>query len=44
MAACGASEGRPVIFDRDKSKSWDEKIFRTTEKLPGGGTAHIVGC
>jgi hypothetical protein len=44
MAACGASEGWLVIFDRDQSKSWNEKITWATETLPGGGTAHIAGC
>jgi hypothetical protein len=44
MAACGASEGWLVIFDRDPSKGWDDKIAWATEKLPGGGTAHVVGC
>jgi hypothetical protein len=44
MAACGASEGWLVIFDRDSSKGWEDKIAWATEKLPGGGTAHIVGC
>jgi len=27
MARCNADEGHLVIFDRDKQKSWDEKIF-----------------
>ncbi|MDR2604635.1 MAG: type I restriction enzyme HsdR N-terminal domain-containing protein, partial [Desulfovibrio sp.] len=44
MAACSASEGWLVVFDRDPSKGWDEKISWADEKLPGGGTAHIVGC
>jgi RecB family endonuclease NucS len=44
MAACGASEGWLVIFDRDSSKGWEDKIAWATEKLPGGGTAHLVGC
>jgi hypothetical protein len=44
MAACGAAEGWLVLFDRDQSKGWDEKITWTTEKLPAGGTAHVVGC
>jgi hypothetical protein len=44
MAACGASEGWLVIFDRDRSKGRDEKIAWAAETLPGGGTAHIVGC
>ncbi|MDR2604895.1 MAG: ATP-binding protein [Desulfovibrio sp.] len=44
MTACGASEGWLVIFDRGRSKGWDEKISWADEKLPGGGTAHIVGC
>jgi hypothetical protein len=42
--ACGASVGWLVIFDRDKNKSWDEKISWATEKLPDGKTAHIAGC
>ncbi|MDR1684978.1 MAG: hypothetical protein LBR82_00795 [Desulfovibrio sp.] len=44
MAGSGASEGRLVIFGRNPSKVWDDKIFWAVEKLPGGGTAHIVGC
>jgi hypothetical protein len=44
MDSCGAAEGWLVIFDRDKSKSWDEKISWATEKLPSGKTAHLVGC
>ncbi|MDR2670015.1 MAG: hypothetical protein LBC14_08715, partial [Desulfovibrio sp.] len=44
MTACGAPEGWLVIFDRDQSKSWDEKITWADEKLPRGGTAHIAGC
>jgi hypothetical protein len=44
MAGCGASEGWLVIFDRNQSTGWDEKLTWATETLPGGGTAHIVGC
>ncbi|MDR1685969.1 MAG: hypothetical protein LBR82_05960 [Desulfovibrio sp.] len=44
MTGCGASEGRLVIFDRDQSKGWEDKITWATDKLPKGGTAHIVGC
>jgi hypothetical protein len=44
MDTCGASEGWLVIFDRDQTKPWEERIHWTTETLPNGGTAHIVGC
>jgi hypothetical protein len=41
---CGAEDGWLVIFDRKTEKSWDDRIFWRTETLPGGKTAHIVGC
>jgi RecB family endonuclease NucS len=44
MSRCGAAQGWLVIFDRDRSKSWDDKITWTEEKLPDGGTVYIVGC
>jgi hypothetical protein len=44
MDICGASEGWLIIFDRDQTQPWQERIYGTTETLPNGGTAHIVGC
>jgi hypothetical protein len=44
MDTCGASEGWLVIFDRDQTKSWEERIYWVTETLPNSGTARIVGC
>jgi hypothetical protein len=43
MDKVGAREGWLVIFDRKSGKSWDEKIYWRTEKLPQG-RIHIVGC
>jgi len=31
MDRCGAKEGHLVIFDRDRDKPWEEKIFRREE-------------
>ncbi|MBF0211772.1 MAG: AAA-like domain-containing protein [Desulfamplus sp.] len=31
MDRCGQNQGHLVIFDREKSKTWDEKIFCKTE-------------
>ncbi|MDR1827418.1 MAG: type I restriction enzyme HsdR N-terminal domain-containing protein, partial [Methylobacteriaceae bacterium] len=44
MDTCGATEGWLVIFDRNAKKPWSKRIYWTTETLPDGGTAHIVGC
>ncbi|MDR1828784.1 MAG: AAA-like domain-containing protein [Methylobacteriaceae bacterium] len=44
MDTCGASEGWLVIFDRDQTKPWEERIYWVTETLPDGSTVHIVGC
>jgi hypothetical protein len=30
------------VFDEDKSKSWDEKLFLRDESV-GGRTIHVVG-
>jgi hypothetical protein len=38
------SEGWLLIFDRESSKSWSEKITWETVTMPGGRTIHIVGC
>ncbi|MBF0230014.1 MAG: AAA-like domain-containing protein [Desulfamplus sp.] len=35
MDRCGQSEGHLVIFDREKSKTWEEKIFCKTESYKG---------
>jgi hypothetical protein len=43
MDKVGAREGWLVIFDRESGKSWDEKIYWKTQKLPQG-KIHIVGC
>jgi len=32
MDRCGCSKGHLVIFDRDGSKPWEEKIFCKTER------------
>ncbi len=38
----GLSEGWMAVFDEDKTKPWDEKIF-TRDAAFGGKTIHIVG-
>ena len=35
MDECGGESGRLVVFDRDESKPWEEKIFRLDESLDG---------
>ena len=35
MDHCGAEAGHLVIFDRDEGKSWEEKLFRRVESVPG---------
>ena len=32
---CGGESGHLVVFDRDESKPWEEKIFRLDESLDG---------
>jgi hypothetical protein len=39
----GENEGWLVIFDRDREKTWEEKIYWKTEGIDGK-TIHIVGC
>ncbi|MDR3155165.1 MAG: hypothetical protein LBW85_13090 [Deltaproteobacteria bacterium] len=39
----GEEEGWLVVFDRDKAKSWDQKIFCKTEKFRNK-TIHVFGC
>jgi hypothetical protein len=43
MNTCGAKEGWLVIFDRDPSRTWDEKITWNTVEFQEK-TIHIVGC
>ena len=38
----GLPEGWMAIFDEDKTKSWDEKLYSRTEEF-NGKTLHIVG-
>ena len=38
----GLSEGWMAVFDEDKEKSWDEKIY-TRDEVFDGKTLHIVG-
>ena len=35
MDKCGAESGHLVIFDRDESKPWEEKLYRREESLDG---------
>lgn len=35
MDRCNAGQGHLVIFDRNKAKSWEEKIFKQEEKFQG---------
>ena len=42
MDKCGSDYGHLVIFDRNKEKSWDEKIFHKIEKQENK-TIHIWG-
>jgi len=42
LDSLGLSEGWMAVFDDDKSKPWDEKIFPRDEVVDGK-TIHIVG-
>ena len=35
MDRCGAEEGHLVIFDRDRGKAWEEKVFTREEEYQG---------
>ena len=35
MDRCGAEEGHLIIFDRDKQKSWEEKVYQRVEEYGG---------
>jgi hypothetical protein len=43
MDTMGCTEGWLVVFDRDNTKSWDERIYRKTE-IVNGKTVNIFGC
>jgi len=43
MDTVGEQEGWLIIFDRRKEKTWDEKIFWTTE-IFNNKTIHVVGA
>jgi hypothetical protein len=43
MDTLGCAEGWLVVFDRDREKSWDEKIYQKTEKQ-NEKTVYIFGC
>ena len=43
MNSLACTNGWLVVFDRDREKSWDEKIYQKTEKS-GNKTVHIFGC
>ena len=43
MDKVGADAGWLVIFDRDKTKSWDEKIYMRVETVRGKRVA-VAGC
>lgn len=43
MDKLGEKTGWLIVFDRKKSKSWDEKVFWKTEKTEGK-TVYVAGC
>ncbi|MDR1079437.1 MAG: DEAD/DEAH box helicase family protein [Deltaproteobacteria bacterium] len=43
MDRCGSQVGWLVIFDRDSSKTWEERLFWETVDREGK-TVHLVGC
>jgi hypothetical protein len=43
MDTMGCTEGWLVVFDRDNTKSWDERIYRKTE-IVNGKTVNLFGC
>jgi tRNA(Ile)-lysidine synthase TilS/MesJ len=43
MDTLGCKEGWLAAFDRDRQKSWDEKIYQKTEIIDGK-TINIFGC
>jgi hypothetical protein len=43
LDAAGQNEGWLVIFDRDRNKAWEEKIY-WEDTLFLGKTTHLIGC
>jgi len=43
MNSLGAKKGWLVIFDRDKDKSWEDKLYFEHEEQPGSEIS-VVGC
>jgi len=43
MNTLGCSEGWLVLFDRDKEKPWDERIYQKTETI-NEKTVNVFGC
>ena len=43
MDTLGCTEGWLVVFDRNKEKSWDEKIYQKIEVIDGK-TVNVFGC
>jgi hypothetical protein len=43
MNTLGCTEGWLVVFDRDKEKSWDERIYQQAENI-NAKTINIFGC
>jgi hypothetical protein len=37
-------EGWLVVFDRKSKESWENKIFWSTNTMPGGEIIHVIGC
>jgi hypothetical protein len=43
MDSLGCQKGYLIVFDRDKNKSWDEKIYQKPEKVDGK-MIDVFGC
>jgi len=43
MDTLDCNEGWLVVFDRDNTKSWDEKVFQKMEVV-NGKTVNVFGC
>ena len=42
LGCFGLSEGWMAVFDEDKSKPWDEKLYTRGEAVDGK-TIHVIG-
>ena len=43
MDRCGAEAGHLVVFDRNKQRSWDEKVFRDVRTAESGAEIAVWG-